>query len=160
VILSDLKAPLAQLSFMPTLSLAGEQVKDALLVPIFQGELVVLSAADGSQSFSVPVSLKSKPLLLGAQMFMADSHGFLHLYNAEKGNRLWSKKISSRALMGPVFFAGSLWLTDNEGHVFRVSMNGEVEDSIALQGNIARLPIVTEQGLIIRTDRGEMMLLK
>jgi outer membrane protein assembly factor BamB len=160
VVLSDLKAPIAQPSFIPSLNLAGEQVKDTLLVPIFQGELVVLSASDGSQSFSVPVSLKSKPLLLGSQMFMADSHGFLHLYNAEKGKRLWSKKISSRALMGPVSFADSLWLTDNEGHVFRVSMNGEIEDSITLQGNIARLPVVTEEGLIFRTDRGEMTLVK
>jgi outer membrane protein assembly factor BamB len=160
VVLSDLKAPLAQPSFMPSLNWAGEQVKDALLVPIFQGDLVVLSASDGSQSFSLPVSLQSKPLILDAQMYMADSQGFLNLYNAEKGKRLWSKKISSSALMGPVFFADSLWLTDNDGHVFRVSMDGEIEDSISLQGHIARLPVLTKQGLIIRTDRGEMTLVK
>jgi len=158
--LTDLKAPLAKPLLLSQLHLAGEEVSDALLVPIFQGELVVLSAKDGSQSFDVPVSLKSAPLAVGKQMFMADSFGFLHVYNKTKGNRVWSKKISSNALMGPVLFDGSLWLTDNQGHVFRVNKNGDIESSKALQGNIARLPIVTSQGLIIRTDRGVMIMVK
>jgi len=159
-ILTDLKAPLAKPVFMPELYLAGEQVSNALLVPIFQGEIVVLSAADGSQSFDVPLSLKSSPILMGEQMFMADTMGFLHLYNKEKGNRVWSKKISSNPLMGPVTFDGSLWLTDNQGSVFRVSMDGDIESMKQLQGGIARLPIVTDKGLIIRTDRGVMALVK
>ena len=158
--LSDLKAPLAQPVYLPQLHLNGEQVKDALLVPIFQGDLVVLSATDGSQSFSLPISLKSRPLLLDKHMYMADSHGFLHLYDIQDGHRLWSKKISSHALMGPVSFAGSLWLTDNQGHILRTNLDGELEASKSLQGQIARLPIVTEQGLVIRTDRGEMMMVK
>ncbi len=158
--LTDLKAPLAKPQYLPQLHLAGEKVKDALLVPIFQGELVVLSANDGSQSFDVPVSLKSSPLIVGDQMFMADSSGFLHLYHVHKGNRVWSKKISSNALLGPVLFDESLWLTDNQGQVFRLNMQGDIEGSKVLQGGIARLPIITQQGLVIRTDRGEMVLVK
>ncbi len=158
--LSDFKAPLAQPLYVSRLALNGEQVKHALLVPVFQGDLVVLSVLDGSPSFTMPVSLKSSPLIMGKHMYMADSHGFLHLYDIQDGHRLWSKKLSSHALMGPVSFAGSLWVTDNQGQILRISPNGEVEAIKQLQGHIARLPVVTSQGLVIRTDRGEMTLVK
>ncbi|MDQ7003542.1 MAG: PQQ-like beta-propeller repeat protein [Ghiorsea sp.] len=158
--LTDLKAPLAQPTFLSQLHLSGEKVNDVLMVPIFQGEVVVLSSMDGSQSFDVPLSLKSSPLVTGEYMFMADSFGFLHAYNLDKGNRVWSKKISSHALMGPQLFHDSLWLTDNQGTVFKVNMKGEIKDMKQLQGSIARLPVVTSQGLVIRTDRGVMALVK
>ena len=159
-VLSEIKAPLAKPLFLPKLTLEGEQVLSALLVPIFQGKLSVLTAVDGSQSFDMPISLKSSPLLKGENLYMADSLGFLHLYNTTKGNRVWSKKISTHALMGPVEFDGSLWITDNQGSIFRVNMDGDVEASKAMAGRIPRLPIVTDMGLIIRTDRGVMALVK
>lgn len=159
-VLTDLKAPLAQPMLLAQLNLSGEKVNNALMVPIFQGEVVVLSAVDGSQSFDVPVSLKSSPLVVDEHMFMADSFGFLHAYNIDKGNRVWSKKISANALMGPVLFDDLLWLTDNQGTIFKVNMKGEIEGMKQLQGNIARLPIVTNQGLIVRTDRGVMAMVK
>ncbi|MDQ6983681.1 MAG: hypothetical protein Q9M44_03090, partial [Ghiorsea sp.] len=159
-VLTDLKAPLAQPMFLAELNLSGEKVNNALMVSIFQGEVVVLSAVDGSQSFDVPVSLKSSPLVVGEHLFMADSFGFLHAYNIDKGNRVWSKKISVNALMGPVLFDDLLWLTDNQGAIFKVNMKGEIEGMKQLQGSIARLPIVTNQGLIVRTDRGVMAMVK
>jgi len=156
----SLQAPLAQPLLVSGVRLAGEQVNNGLLVPIFQGEMAVLSAEDGSQSFSLPVSLKSSPLLVGDDMYMAESTGYLHMYNTHSGKRIWSHKISSHALMGPVLFDGSLWLTDNQGSVFRINMNGEIEDTIQLAGSIAREPLLTQEGLIIRTDRGVMALVK
>jgi len=39
-------------------------------------------------------------------------------------------------------------------------MDGDIEGMKQLQGSIARLPIVTNKGLIIRTDRGVMALVK
>jgi len=159
-LLSDLKAVLAKPVLVPSLHLTGEQVENVLLVPVFHGELIVLASEDGSQAFSLPVSLKSSPLLLEDKMYVADSHGFLHLYNIKKGNRVWSKKISSHGLLGPVAFADKLWLTDDEGHVLKVNMNGEIEQMKILAGNVARLPIVTDEGLLFRTHRGEMVLVK
>ncbi len=156
----NINGPLATPLLVESLQLAGEQVHHALMVPIFNGELVILSAKDGSQSFSLPVSLKSTPLLVNKKMFMADSLGFLHAYNVDKGSRVWSKKISEHELIGPVLFDGALWLTDNQGNVFRVNMDGEVEANITLKGSITRLPIVTDMGLLIRTDRGLMTLVK
>ncbi len=156
----DINGPLATPLLVEKLHLAGEQVNHVLMVPIFHGELVILSAEDGSQSFALPVSLKSMPLHVNNKMFMADSLGFLHAYNTDKGNRLWSKKISEHELIGPVLFEDALWLTDNQGNVFRVNMDGEVEANLTLQGGIARLPIVTDKGLVIRTDRGLMALVK
>ncbi len=158
--IGDINGPLATPLLVEKLHLAGEQVDHALMVPIFNGELVILSAEDGSQSFSLPVSLKSEPLLVNNKIFMADSLGFLHAYNTKKGSRLWSKKISEHELVGPVVFGGALWLTDNQGNVFRANMDGVVEAHITLKGGIARLPIVTDMGLLIRTDRGLMTLVK
>ncbi len=157
---SDIKAPLAQPVLLPELNLEGEQVYNALLIPIFQGELVVLSAMDGAQFFDLPISMKSSPLRKGDNLYIADGLGFLHLYNISKGNRVWSKKVSSYALLGPVVFGDALWLADSQGKVFRVRWDGEVEASKPMLGHISRVPIVTDQGLLVRTDRGVLALVK
>jgi len=159
-LLSDLKAVLAKPLLVPSLHLTGEQVENVLLVPVFHGELMVLETEDGSQAFSLPVSLKASPSLQQDKMYMADSAGFLHLYNIKKGNRVWSKKISAHGLIGPVPFADKLWLTNDNGKIFRVNMDGEIEQTQVLLGNVARAPIATDMGLVYRTDRGEMVLVK
>lgn len=154
--LAELKAPLASPLFVPQLSMGGENGKNVLLIPFFHDELFALSAVGGVQSFSLPVSLKSTPKLVGSIMYMADSSGFLHAYNIDKGNRLWSKKIAGHALMGPVLWQDSLWLVGSKGTIYRLNMNGEVQDKVTLAGEIIRLPVVTKTGLLIRTDRGVM----
>lgn len=156
--LTDLKAPLATPLLVSKLHMNGEQVSNVLLMPFFQGELIALSVIDGSQAFSLPTSLKSSPLVQGATMYMADSSGFLHAYNTEKGNRMWSKKISENALMGPVFWQDSLWISDSKGGLYRLDTRGETQDSTQFRGSIARKPIVTDKGILIRTDRGEMVM--
>ena len=155
-ILTDLKAPLSSPILVSSLYMDGEKSSDTLLMPIYQGDLVAVSAKDGSQSFSLPISLKATPIVLGSTLYAAESSGFLHAYNIEKGNRLWSKKITADELSGPVVFQDSLWLTDNKGMIYQVNLNGEVQASVALAGNISRQPLVTTAGLLVRTDRGAM----
>ncbi len=158
--LAELKAPLASPLLVSRLSMGGEQADDVVLMPFFHDELFALSAADGVQSFSLPISLKTTPKLVGSIMYMADSSGYLHAYNIDKGNRLWSKKIAEHALMGPILWQDALWLVGRKGKIYRLNMNGEVQASMTLVGDITRLPIVTEKGLLVRTDRGLMAMVR
>ena len=157
-ILSDLKAPLATPVLVSSLYLDGEKSSNTLLMPFYQGDLVAVSAKDGSQVLSLGISLKTAPVILGSTLYAAESTGFLHAYNIEKGGRMWSKKISSNELLGPVLFKGSLWMTDNKGMIYNVGLDGELHSSVEVAGSIVRRPIITKAGLLVRTDRGAMYL--
>jgi len=157
-VLTDLKAPLATPLFLPSLNIDGERAINALLMPFFQGDMIALSAKDGGQNLSLPISLKSAPLVIGSMLYAADSSGFLHAYNIKKGNRVWSKKISIHELLGPVSWKNQLWLTDNKGMVYHLNLNGEVQSKTNLKEHVSRLPVVTKAGLLVRTNRGSMYL--
>ncbi len=158
--LSTFRAPLATPLYLDRLNMNGESVQKVILAPIFQGELSALSAENGSLLFDVPVSLKASPIIVSDTMYLADDLGFLSAYNIAKGNRLWSKKIAGSALLGPTLFDQALWLTDAHGELYKVTLDGEVVAQQSFSGHIHRLPLKTEQGLVIRTDRGEMMMVK
>lgn len=160
VVLSDIKAPLAAPLFLPSLHMGGEVSENVLLVSFFQGELIAISIADGAQRFSLPLSLKSTPLVLESILYAADSSGFLHAYNIEKGNRLWRKRISEHELLGPVLWQDSLWLADNYGVLYQLDKDGQTQATATFAGHISRLPIVTEAGIGIRDNRGAMHLVK
>lgn len=155
-ILSELKSPLAMPTFLPNVKMGGESSVNTLIVPFFQGDMIALSAASGAQVFSLPTSLKSAPAVNDAALYTADSTGFLHGYNIVKGNRLWSHKVSEGELMGPVMWADSLWLADDKGTVYALDMNGQVQGSTELIGQVTRVPVLTSAGLLVRTDRGMM----
>jgi outer membrane protein assembly factor BamB len=158
--LSTFKGPLATPVYIEKLNMNGESVNKVVLAPIFQGTLSALSADNGSLLFDVPVSLKAAPLIVGQTMYLADGLGFLSAYNLVKGNRMWSKKITGSALLGPTLFQQDLWVTDTHGELYKIDLQGEIIAQKTFSGHIHRLPIVTEQGLIFRTDRGEMTLVK
>jgi len=156
-VLTEMKAPLATPLLLDTLNMNGESVSDVLLVPFYQGELHALSASDGSELFSVPTSIKSSPLLWGGMMYLADSEGYIHAYHRDKGLRAWSKKISSTELLGPVLWQERLWVADKQGNVLVLNADGEVQAQTTVVGRIARLPQVTTEGVVIRTERGVMV---
>ena len=158
--LSDLKVPLSPPIFLPQLHLGGEKNDDVLLAPLFQGDLQVISSADGSLLLSLPVSLKSTPVLKGKLLYMADSTGYVHVYDIQKGSRLWSKKVSDTGLLGPVLWRDTLWLVDNQGAVYQLTPKGDVKAMTTLAGHVSRVPLLTANGLLIRTERGEMTMVR
>jgi len=158
--LSDLKVPLSAPIFLPQLHLDGEKNDNVLLAPLFQGDLQVISSADGSLLLTLPVSLKSAPVLKGKLLYMADSTGYVHVYDIQKGSRLWSKKVSDTGLLGPVLWQDTLWLVDNQGAVYQLSPQGEVKAMTTLAGHVSRAPLLTDNGLLIRTERGEMIMVR
>ncbi len=156
--LSDIKTPLSAPVFLSQLHLDGEVNKDVLLAPLFQGDLQVISAADGSLLLNLPISLRSSPVLVGKVLYMADSTGYVHAYDIEKGNRLWSRKISSEGLLGPVFWQDALWVANNQGTIYQLDLQGNVKAQTVLSGYISRPPLLTPNGLLLRTERGEMVM--
>ena len=118
--------------------------------------MYAISARDGNQSFSLPISMKSAPLVVDSTIYVADSHGNLYAYDIKNGDQMWQRRISSDELVGPVTWKGSLWLADSEGVVHQLNMKGERLGDVTLAGNVARLPLVTEQGILVRTVRGAM----
>ena len=155
-VLSELKAAVAAPLLVSEIELSGEHAVNTLLISFYQGEMFALSARDGTQSFSLPISMKSAPLIVDSTFYAADSHGNLYAYNIKTGAQQWQRKISGDELVGPVVWNGSLWVADSAGVVHQLNMQGEKQGDVSLAGNIARLPIVTEQGILIRTVRGAM----
>ena len=156
--LSDIKTPLSAPVFLPQLHLDGEVNKDVLLAPLFQGDLQVISASDGSLLLNLPISLRSSPVLVDKVLYMADSTGYVHAYDIEKGDRLWSKKISAKGLLGPVFWQDTLWVANNQGTIYQLDLQGNVKAQTILSGYISRPPLLTPNGLLLRTERGEMVM--
>ncbi len=157
-VLSELKSPLAAPLLVKRLHMGGEQSENTLLMSFFQGEMIALSAKDGTQSFNLPISLKSTPLVTDSILYAADSQGYLYAYDIKQGNRLWRKQISTDELLGPVLWQDSIWMADNKGMVYTVNKDGELQGSVSLAGGIARLPVTTDAGLLLRTVRGAMYL--
>ncbi len=155
-VLSELQAPLATPVLVDELHMDGERLKKVLFMPFYQGEMIAISVEDGTQFFSLPISLKSAPLILDAVLYAADSEGFLHAYDIKQGVRLWRKKITDAELAGPILWQGSIWLTDHRGEVYHLDLSGEIQGSTTVPGRISRLPVVTDAGLLVRTDRGAM----
>ncbi|MDQ7002039.1 MAG: PQQ-binding-like beta-propeller repeat protein, partial [Ghiorsea sp.] len=122
--------------------------------------LQVISSADGALLLSLPVSLRSAPMLVGQLLYMADSTGYVHAYDIQKGNRLWSKKITTSGLLGPILWQNTLWLADDQGAVYQLSLQGDVQAKVQLSGRVSREPLLTSNGLLLRTERGEMVMVK
>ncbi len=157
-VLSELKAPMARPLIVKRIELAGEKARNTVLISFYQGEMVGLSIKDGTQKFNLPVSLKSSPLIVDKTLYAADSSGYFYAYDISNGTRLWNKKVSADELVGPVLWNNSIWLADDQGKVYCFSLKGERQGSVDVNGSVARLPMVTKHGLLIRTTRGTMHL--
>jgi len=159
-VLSEIQAPQADPVALPQLTMGSNQAKDLILFSFYQGEMIAVSAQDGSRLFSQNVSIKSTPLVQGGMLFLADDQGNLDAYHIDSGQRNWTVSLSKHELVGPVLYHHALWLGDSAGHVFRVSMQGEIMGSDTLPGEINRTPVVTSQGVLVRSNRGALYLMR
>lgn len=159
-VLTELRAPVAQPLYMQHVGIGMEKADSALLVSFYQGEIVALSAADGRQLFSIEESLKSAPLLDDGVLYIADANGYLAAIDPGNGATLWKKKIGKGELIGPVSYNDMLWLADDQGGVFRIGKDGNNQASVELGGRIERELVVTPDGVLVRTGRGQLSLLR
>ena len=157
-VLSELKVPASTPTLIPA-SQSGRD-EDILAVAIFQGELVFVSAQDGTILGDRDLSLKSSALLLGNQLFVADAKGAVSALDAAGGDTLWKQQISTGELTGPILWQNDLWIADDQGSVFRLSRDGRVLASVKLAGRIDRTPVATANGVLVRNDLGTLYMLR
>ena len=153
-VLSELKVPTAAPVVIPA-EYSGRS-EDMLVVPIFQGEIFFLSLLDGSTLFSRNISSKSSPIHIGRRVYVAGAQGAVSALNAGSGETVWKQKISDGELAGPILWQQSLWIADEFGKVFRMSMDGKLLATTELSGRIDIAPVALSDGVLVRNDLGTL----
>jgi len=158
--LDDLKSPQAQPVWLPELNLNGNTARDVVLFSFYQGEVFALSRRDGSTSLRHSVSLKSAPLSHDGVLYIADTHGVLQAINRRSGTILWQQQLSNGELLGPVLWHGSLWLSNNQGNIFKVGLDGQLQAQFSLPGQFDRVPLLSSAGVVVHSSFGGLYLLR
>jgi len=159
-VLSELRTPVASPLYLQSAMIGSEQADDVLIVAFYQGAVLVLARDDGRQLFSKDISIKSTPLLRGDMLYFATSSGEVEAVDLASGNTLWREKVSDGELLGPTLWGDSLWVADDRGMVIRLSRDGHKQASITLPGRVERAPVATSSGVLARTGRGVLTLLR
>jgi len=157
-VMSEVKIPVATPLVVPASNSGRDE--DTLVVSVFQGELFFLSLQDGSTLNTRHLSVKSRPLVMGKSIFVADAAGYLSALDASNAATLWKKKLSDGALNGPVLWQGSLWIADDQAHIFRLNRDGKILASTQLDGRIDRMPVNAGNGILVRNSLGTLYLLR
>ncbi len=157
-VMSEIKIPTATPLIVPAAQ--SDRHEDMIVISIYQGELTFLSLQDGSTLSTRNLSLKSKPLLIGNTVFIADATGAVRALETSGAETLWKKRVSDGALTGPVLWKGSLWVADDQARVFRLNLNGTVLASIKLDGRIDRAPVAASGGVLVRNNLGTLYMLR
>ncbi len=157
-VMSEIKIPTATPLIVPAAQ--SGRGEDVIIVPVFQGKLIFLSLQDGSTLSTRNLSLKSKPLLIGDTVFIADATGAVRALETSGAETLWKKHISDGVLTGPVLWKGSLWVADDQARVFRLNQSGTVLASIKLDGRIDRAPVAASGGVLVRNNLGTLYMLR
>jgi len=157
-VMSELKVPVAQ-PLLITAQQSGRD-EDVLLVSVFQGEMSFLSLQDGSTLSNRLLSLKSAPLLVGKQVFVADTSGAVSALNPASGETLWKQQLTAGELTGPALWQGDLWVADDKAMVYRLSQSGKLLAVIELDGRIDRAPVAAQDGVLVRNNLGALYMLR
>jgi len=158
--LSNMRVPSATPLLLKKFKIDGNSFSDVLLIPFYQGDLFILSREDGASLMTRKVSLKSSPVVDGAHMFLADTHGEVQAWDIQTGVMLWHRTLSKGELMGPVLWHKQLWVHDNKGHLFRLNQDGDLLDSREFPGRFDRLPVVTLNGLLYHSNLGGLYMVR
>ncbi len=148
VVLSELKTPLAD----PVL------IGDVLIASFYQGDLIGISARDGQQLWQRGMSLKSAPVVQAGRLFAASGDSVLEL-DPVNGATLWKRKLNAGELVGPAVEQGRLYVADDRGAVFTLSLDGRVTGETHLPGRIDHAPLTVSGGVLLRNNLGGLYLI-
>lgn len=158
-VLSEMKAPIADMLALDRLHYGLDRVAPALLVPLYQGSLRILNRDTGEQVASRDLSLRAAPRLAGGRLFLADSGGVLRAVDIQSGAVLWKRKLGVGEPTSVTPWKGWIWVADDRGLLRRFDMDGHPRGLLSFPGSIDRAPVVTPRGLIVRTSRGGLYLI-
>lgn len=150
LVLSQLRVPVAD----PVL------VGKALIISIYQGNLVALSANDGEQLWSRNLSLKSRPLVVDGHIDVATAAGDVLSLDPKSGAAFWRQKLGGSELVGPILVGKRLMVGDASGHVYTLSMDGRKLASVTLPGRVDYAPVAVANGGLVRTSRGGLYMIR
>ncbi|MCF7821247.1 MAG: PQQ-binding-like beta-propeller repeat protein [Mariprofundaceae bacterium] len=159
-VLSELRSPVSDPVMLREGYIGIDKVEDAILVGFYQGNLLLLSAGDGTQLFAKEISIKSAPLVDNGHLYIATASGEFMSIDLASGATQWKQKLTDGELLGPVLWNDSLWLADDRGSVLRLSRDGEKLGEAAFGGRIERKPTVTPAGVLVRTGLGVLTLVR
>jgi len=157
--LNKLKAPQATPLWLPSISFDGRVLQDVVLFSFYQGKLFVLSRKDGSTLLSQNTSLRTSPVALKDSLYSVDTQGILRAMNLHTGQQRWEKTLTTDDWLGPVLWHDALWLLSEHGKLLKISLQGDVLASFDMGGNAERLPVVTENGLLLHNALGGLYLI-
>lgn len=144
MVLSQLRVPVAD----PVL------VGKELLVPIYQGSLIALSADDGEQLWSRNLSLRSSPLVVDGHIDVATAAGNVLSLDSKSGATFWRQKLGDSELVGPILTGKRLMVGDASGHVYTLDTTGRKLASVAIPGRVDYAPVAVPNGGLVRSSRG------
>ncbi|MDX8391319.1 MAG: PQQ-binding-like beta-propeller repeat protein [Mariprofundaceae bacterium] len=150
VVLGELKSPLAD----PML------VGDVLIVSLYQGSVVALSAHGGQQLWQRNISLKSAPLLHQGRLFAVTADAAVMALDPASGATLWTRKPNAGELIGSVLWQQRVFAADDRGNVFAFGLDGKTKASINLPGRFDRAPVATSVGVLLRNNLGGLYLVR
>ncbi len=148
--LSQMKVPVAD----PVL------VGNLLIVSFYEGDTMALTVSDGQQRWQRQLSLKSTPIVQGGRLLAATSHGAVVSLDISSGATLWREQLSDEELVGPALWKNHLFVGDDRGRVYALTLDGRESGVLGLPGRLDRAPIAVSDGILIRNNLGGLYLIR
>lgn len=158
-VLSKLKAPQATPVWLPKVSFDGRLLQDVVLFSFYQGKIFLLNRDNGQTLWSQDLSLKSSPVVFNQVLYSVDTQGVLRAMQQYTAQQLWQRDLESQEWLGPVIWQHSLWLVSVNGDIVQLSLKGNVLAQLDIGGHVERLPVATENGLLVRNTLGGLYLI-
>jgi outer membrane protein assembly factor BamB len=146
-----------------------ERIADVVGAPIldgervcavsYQGRLACFDAAKGNLDWYREVSGVAGVAKDQRAFYTADSRGHVLAHLKTGGTNIWKQeKLQGRKLSGPAVFRNYVVVGDVEGYVHLLAReSGELAARVATDNSaIHATPVVTEQGVMVQTDKGNL----
>lgn len=137
----------------------------------FNGRLNAFDIRSGQRVWSIPVSGKQTPWIVGNMLYLISDNNELIAVNRKLGSIRWVKSLdkliadldnkntSGRVFFGPVFAGERLIVASNDGYALSINPNTGERMLVTQLGRdgIAVAPIVADNALYFLTHSGELI---
>ncbi|MBF0189526.1 MAG: outer membrane protein assembly factor BamB [Magnetococcales bacterium] len=138
----------------------GPQLMSPRLVFVVnhQGRVMASLASNGNRIWEKRLSAVRQPLWSSGRLFVVDMDGNLVAMSAEDGTELWRVRLSDGLLTSPVLYKERILVADDQKHLFAIEpLSGRILGRDKLPGPVLSLPVVTEDGLYLWTNEGDLL---
>ncbi|MBF0271203.1 MAG: outer membrane protein assembly factor BamB [Magnetococcales bacterium] len=123
-----------------------------------QGRVMASLASNGNRIWEKRLSAVRQPLWSSGRLFVVDMDGNLAAMSADDGVELWRVRLSDGLLTTPILYKERLLVADDQRHLFAIDpLSGRVMGRDKLSGPVLSLPVVTEDGIYLWTNEGDLL---